>query len=152
VGAEIALNGRGLDAAELVGFRYIVHAADGELSVAEIRVDATPGAPPMTMTKRIYGSYAKALAGRLDEVEKLPEVAARTYELRVLECPGISLALWLKGDQGAPDILWPLSPAASEFHPDRPYSADEYLNIVRPMIQARVADEAALLEREKTTR
>ena len=152
LGAEIALNGRGLDAAELVGFRYIVHAADGELSAAEIRTDATPGAPPMTMTKRIYGSYAEAVVGRLEQVEKLPEVAARTYELRVLECPGISLALWLKGDQGAPDILWPLSPAAGEFHPDRPYSADEFLDIVRRMIQARVADQAALLEREKTTR
>ena len=152
LGAEIAFNGRGLDAAKLVGFRYIVHAADGELSAAEIRADATPGAPPMTMTKRIYGSYAEAVVGRLEQVEKLPEVAARTYELRVLECPGISRALWLKGDQGAPDILWPLSPALGEFHPDRPYSAEEFLDIVRRMIQSRVADQAALLEREKTTR
>jgi hypothetical protein len=100
----------------------------------------------MTMTKRIYGSYAEAVVGRLEQVEKLPEVAARTYELRVLECPGISLALWLKGDQGAPDILLPLSLAAGEFHPDRPYSAEDEYRAAND--QARIADQAALLERE----
>jgi hypothetical protein len=87
------------------------------------------------MTMRSYGLYAEAIIGGLAQVEKLPAVATGSYELRVLQCSEIFLvALWLKGDQGAPDILYPLAPAPHGFQPERPYSADEPLKIARSLI------------------
>src|SRR4051812_26702369 len=127
---EAVAGGRNLDTAELTGYRYLVQEGTGELSTAEIHVDAAHNA--MRMTMRSYGPYAEALSRGLTQVEKLPAVATGSYELRVLQCSAIFLvALWLKGDQGEPDILYPLAPAPEGFEPEHPYSADEFLKIVR---------------------
>jgi hypothetical protein len=145
-GADVA-KGRNLDAAALIGFRYIVGSGTGQLSAAEVRGDATHSAAGMTMTMQIYGSYADTLKRSLAEVERLPAVASGTYEFRVLHCRAIFLvALWLKGAHGAPDILWPLPPAPREFRPDHPYSGAEFMDIARPLVQARIAAHAAFVE------
>jgi hypothetical protein len=136
-----------LEAAEPIGFRYIVGAGTGQLSAAEVHGDATQSAASMTMTMQIYGPYAETLQKSLAQAEKLPAVASGTYELRVLHCRAIFLvALWLKGSKGAPDILWPLPPAPREFRPDHPYSSTEFLDIVRPLVQARIAAHEAFVE------
>ena len=136
-----------LEAAKLTGFRYLVRRGEGELSAAEVRAGASHGGTPATMTMRIYGPYAKAVKDGLAQLERLPSVSTGAYELRVLHCRAIFVAaLWLKGDHGARDILWPLPSAPHEFRPDHPYSAEEFLNIVRPLIQARVAAHAAFVE------
>jgi hypothetical protein len=134
---------RNLDVAVLTGFRYLVREAAGELSFVEIRVDAAHNATRMTM--RGYGRYAEAIIAGMAKVEKLPAVATGSYELRVLHCSAIYLvALWLKGDQGAPDILYPLAPAPPGFQAERSYSADEFLNLARSLAQARAAAHAGL--------
>jgi hypothetical protein len=68
--AETAADGRNLDTAELTGYRYLVQEATGELSIAEIHVDAAHNATRMTM--RSYGPYAEAISQGLAQVEKLP--------------------------------------------------------------------------------
>ena len=140
--SEAAADGRNLDTAELIGYRYLVQEGTGELSTAEIHVDAAHNATSMTM--RSYGPYAEALSRGLTQVEKLPTVATGSYELRVLQCSAIFLvSLWLKGDQGQPDILYPLAPAPEGFEPEHPYSADEFLKIARSLVQARIAANTA---------
>jgi hypothetical protein len=139
---DTAADGRNLDTAELTGYRYLVQEATGELSIAEIHVDAAHNATRMTM--RSYGPYVEAISQGLAQVEKLPAVATGSYELRLLQCPVIFLvALWLKGDQGEPDILYPLAPAPQGFEPEHPYSADEFQKIARSLVQARLAAHAA---------
>jgi hypothetical protein len=140
--AEAVVGGRNLAATELTSYRYLVQEGAGKLSMAEIRVDATHNATGMTM--RSYGPYAEAIIGGLAQVERLPAIATGSYELRVLQCPEIFLvALWLKGDQGVPDILYPLTPAPQGFQPERPYAADEFLTVARSLIQALIAAHAS---------
>jgi hypothetical protein len=141
--AQAVAGGGTLDTARLTGFRYVVEEGAGPASFAELRVDAADPAPRMTM--RGYGLYAEALIGGLAQVEKLPAVAAGSYELRVLRCSAIYLvALWLRGEQGAPDIVYALAPAPQGIEPGHPYSADEFMKIVRPLVQARTTAFAAL--------
>lgn len=107
----------------------------------------THGAAGMAMTMQIYGAYAETLQKALAQVEKLPAVASGVYELRVLHCRATFLvALWLKGGNGAPDIVWPLAPAPREFRPDHPYSTADFLDVVRPLVQARIAAHKAFIE------
>jgi hypothetical protein len=144
--ADVAKPGA-LEAAGLVGLRYIVGAGTGQLSAAEVHGDPTQGATGMTMAMRIYGPYAETLQKSLAQAEKLPAVSSGTYELRVLHCRAIFLvALWLRGSQGTPDILWPLPPAPPPFRPDHPYSGAEFLDIARPLVQARLAAHQAFVE------
>jgi hypothetical protein len=72
------------------------------------------------------GPYVASTAAAIDEVERLPEVAAGKFELRLLKVPGLYVvAAWLVGDQ---HLLVPLEPVPSFLAAGRPYSEADFLH------------------------
>jgi hypothetical protein len=64
-------------------------------------------------------------AASIDDAERLPEVADRDFEFRILKVPGLYVvAAWLAGDR---DLLVPLEPAPSFLQAGRRYSDGDFL-------------------------
>ena len=132
--------GKGFGSPEFFGYRYIVDDG-GELSTADVRVDANGAAT--RMLRRGYGEFPKAFTHGLDQIAKLPAVAAGSYEIRILHCSEVFLvAIWLKGAAGHADIIYPLPPVPDGVHAERAYSVDEYVGLVWALIQKRIARPA----------
>jgi hypothetical protein len=123
---------RPLESAERRGYCYLVK--EGSTLSAAFTGDNHD------VVMRSYGPYAEGVARALAEVEKISDVAAGSYEVRVLRCPAIFLsALWLKPDRGEHDILYPLAPAPDGIRAEHAYPPDEFARTVRSLIEKRVA-------------
>lgn len=118
LGADAIIDKRGLDQASSSGWRFLV--ADHEKVVASAELDANGEAPSLN-----GGPYVQSTAAAIDELERLPAVAERDYELRILKVPALYLvAAWLAGDES---VLVPLAPAPSFIEAGRAYSESEFL-------------------------
>jgi hypothetical protein len=138
---EIA-NGAGLASAHATGFRYLVEAPSGTVAAAEVHADASGRATLLANVN--YGPFVAATARALDQLAKLNQVRAGSYEVRLLRFSAILLmAIWLKSDTGDPDIIYPLAPAPDVLQADKPCSADDFLKAIMPVAKARAAKKAS---------
>jgi hypothetical protein len=72
-------------------------------------------------------------------------VGAASYEVRLLRFSAIALmALWLKPDSGAADIIYPLAPAPDGLQAERAYAVDEFLAAIVPLAQKRIGSAGKL--------
>jgi len=89
-------------------------------------------------------SIGRTTARALDQLAKLNQVRAGSYEVRLLRFSAILLmAIWLKSDTGDPDIIYPLAPAPDVLQADKPCSADDFLKAIMPVAKARAAKKAS---------
>lgn len=136
---EIAKGG-GLATAHLAGFRYMVHAADGAVAAAEVQADAAGKATLLTTLS--YGPFVAATARALDQLAALSAVKETDYQVRLLRFTAIPLlAIWLKGERGDPDIIYPLAPAPDVLKAETVYSEADFLKAVLPLAQKRVSTQ-----------
>jgi len=107
------LEGRGLAAARLVGWRYILMEGRQAVAAAEVNTNDTETEHAFALVQEGQGSQAlEALAN----LEALPQVQNSDYELRLLRIPALmTISLWLHAEPGGADILTPLPPANSYF-------------------------------------
>ncbi len=107
------LAGRGLAAARLVGWRYILMEGPQSVAAAEVNTNDTETEHSFALIHEGQGSRSlEVLAG----LEALPQVRNTDYELRLLRIPALmTVALWLHADPGGADILTPLPPANQHF-------------------------------------
>ena len=137
---EIAKGG-GLATAHRAGVRYMVHTADGAVASAEVQTDAAGKATLLTSLN--YGPFVTATARALDQLAALSPVRETDYEVRLLRFSAIAMvAIWLKGDHGEPDIIYPLAPAPDVLQAEKPYTEAEFLKAVLPIAQKRTASQA----------
>lgn len=142
LGADAIVAGRGLAAAVFSGFRYMVRDGGSAVAAAEIQADDQGNATRLTHVNT--GPYVEATAHALTSVASRPEVGAGHYEVRVLRAAAIFvMALWLKPESGGGDILYPLPPTPDGLEAERPYSADEFMHVIRPLAQQRTAKEGS---------
>lgn len=138
--ADAIGGGAGLESAIATGFRYLVHAGGSYVAAAEVMVDEQGSATLLTNLN--YGPYVEASAQGLVQVAKLQLVTSGSYEVRFLRFSAIYLvALWLKSESGAPDIVYPLAPAPSVLQAEHPYFVDDFLAAVRELAQQRAANK-----------
>lgn len=134
--ADVVAHGGGLESARASGFRYLVGAGGANIAAAEVLADATGTATLLANLN--YGPFVEATARALSQVATLTSVSAGSYEVRLLRFSAIALlALWLKPDSGGADIIYPLAPAPAGVQAEHPYSADEFMNAIRPLAQKR---------------
>jgi hypothetical protein len=78
-------------------------------------------------------------AAVIDELERLPEVTADDFELRLLKVPALHVvAAWLAGDQR---LAVPLAPAPGFLESGRPYSEPDFAEALRGPAQRVLAAE-----------
>lgn len=124
--ADLA-EGRGLETARPVGWRWLVH--DGAHTVGAVEVaDSGTGHPVARFTE---GPFTTCTDAAVATVRTLPQIERGYYELRLLHIPGLyTVALWLADLVGWQDLLVPLAPAPPGVQPLRPYPAEELADLL----------------------
>jgi hypothetical protein len=116
---------KGLDAAELVGWRYLIVSGQNVTQAAEL-VTTQGGVPRLN-------ALTTGHAGEMEDVfakaEALPEVAQSDYEIRTLRVPALYVtALWLKALQGNADLFLVVPPCVfPPFDAQNVYQRDDFL-------------------------
>jgi hypothetical protein len=125
---------RGLTGAVQAGWRYLV--ADRERIVASVELAGDAGESPLLNG----GPYVAATAIAIDELERLPEVTAADFELRLLKVPGLHVvAAWLVGPQR---LVRPLSPVPGFLEATRDYTEEQFADAVREPARRVLASDA----------
>lgn len=141
--ADEVAAGKGLAAAHLAGFRYLIGEKATPVAAAEVIADASGTAKLVANVN--YGPFVAASAHALQQAEKLSEAHAGNYEARLLRFSAIAaLALWLKSDAGGADILYPLAPAPAPLQAEKPYNEHEFLAAIRPLAQQRTQSRGSI--------
>ena len=136
LGLRDIVNTAGIQAAKPAGWRFLAGHLSGEVVAADV-TEPIPGAaqnatPKMTSLSR-DPLIARAIRA-IHEVETLPEVQEKHYELQVLRIPGLLIeAFWLKSRDTGADLVVPVLTRSRELQVMRAYPIAEFLNIVRPM-------------------
>ncbi|MFC3965390.1 hypothetical protein [Nocardia jiangsuensis] len=106
LGLDDITAGAGLEAAQPVGWRYLV--VDGSQIIASAETTLAPDGTE-EMSQFTEGPFVLATDRALKVVRKLPQLAAAGFELRLLRIPALYvMALWLHSPIS--DILAPLDP------------------------------------------
>jgi hypothetical protein len=137
--ADAVASGGGLDTATMTGYRYLVEGAGGPVAAAEVHADETGGVAQAAQVN--LGPYVAASRRAFADLAAHPAVEQGSYEARMLRFSAIALVvLWLKSDTGSEDIVYPLAPAPPELKAEQAYTADEFLNVIRPLAQKRAEE------------
>ena len=109
---------------------------DAERVLASVELAGDAGESPLLNG----GPYVAATATAIDELERLPEVAAGDYELRLLKVPALHVAAaWLVGGHR---LVVPLAPAPSFLEAGHRYTEEEFVAALREPAQRALASQA----------
>jgi len=152
--------GRLLQAATQTSWRYLLVQDDRAIAEAELSAatkGATKGrrrrsrAKPLAFLGLSHGPFTGATVDALHAAERLPQVAAADYELRLLKIPAVYLAaLWLHGD--GDDILIPMGNPPGGLKKNKPYTEKQVIRALAPMAEQTREFHAAYEQQAKQTR
>ena len=137
LGLDALAAGKGIEAAELVSWRYLIVEGATINKAAEIKVS------PVGESKFNSVNAGPAVAGTaaaLAVAEQLPQTQQQSYDIRFLRIPAMSVqALWLHG-QGRDDdkflLMHPLTQVndsgavVAQFDAQKPYSAAQLFPVL----------------------
>ncbi|MCZ2075191.1 MAG: hypothetical protein HUU41_08570 [Bryobacteraceae bacterium] len=130
-------NGHGLGAAKPTSWRVLAGGETGPAVAASVTQPRSGAAPKMTSLGR--GAKVERAFRAAQEIERLPEVLERDYELSVLSIPGLLMeAFWLKPAEGGPELIVPFLTLSRHLESMRRYSAEEFFRIVQPLAKKRL--------------
>lgn len=135
LGLSDLAEGASLDAATVVGRRFIVMDGDKPIASAEV-ADQDKGSG----FQANEGPYVESTAAAIEHAERDPDLADNDYEVRVLRIPALYvMALWLKNEQGGADVLIPLDPTPAPLEAGRKYAPAEIRSPLAEAARARLA-------------
>jgi len=146
--------GKLLDAATQTSWRYLLVQDDAAIAEAELSAGRPgakgAGAKPLEFLGLTQGPFTAATIEALGAAERLPQVAAADYELRLLKVPAVYLvALWLHGAKD--DILIPMGDPPRGLKKNRPYTEAAVIKALRGIVEQtrRFQDEYAENQRKR---
>lgn len=145
------VKGKGVQAAKPVVWEFLV---GGQPKPAVlIAIGDPPGKEPPRLTSLTREPVAAEALDATRQVERLPHVRRHQYELRRLRIAALSIgAFWLKAlDKGQADLAVPYHAIHDKLKRMQAYTMDEFLAVVRPIAEKRLADEAALRRKAKAS-
>jgi hypothetical protein len=124
-----------LDAAKVVGRRFLV--MDGDRAIASAELADHAEGPGFEANE---GPYVESTAAAIARAEEDPELADGHYEVRVLRIPALYfMGIWLKNEQGGADVVIPLDPAPKGLEAGRKYAPEEMLPLLSDSARIRLA-------------
>jgi len=127
--------GAGLKRAKAVGWRYTAGGSGGSSSrpVHAIAMAARDRGHVFNHIDR--GPLEQETMKTIKAIAKLRQVRSGSYEVCILRIPSIRHidALWLKNKQRGGNLVIPISSSSTELIEGHPYSAREFLGIVREL-------------------
>jgi len=139
---DLAL-GKGLTAATLVSWRYVLSDGDSA-ALAEVSQprgalqasgeDAAVAAPALSLLNR--GPFVSSLVQTVDAAGKNPALQSGTYEIAVLSIPALYvMALWLRAKVPGGGSLIPLAPTDAALVAGQTYTESSFLQALTPVAQ-----------------
>ncbi len=130
--------GKLLDAATQASWRYLLVQDDAPIAEAELSAGRKgargAGAKALEFLGLTQGPFAGATVDALAAAERLPQVAAADYELRLLKIPAVYLvALWLHGAKD--DILMPMGDPPGGLKRNKAYTEAGVMRALRGMVE-----------------
>lgn len=140
VGLRDIAEGRLLEAAQVVGWRYIIFNGEQPLAAAELKVGAEQGSLEFSNINR--GLFVASTVEGVARAEDMTIVRDNDFELRLLDIPSLYVvALWLHGDSDN-DLIIPLPPPRPELEQFVSYSEEEVIARLRqPAMERLELDE-----------
>jgi hypothetical protein len=138
--------GKLLQAATQTSWRYLLVQNDAAVAEAELSAGSRGGkgakSRSLDFVSLTQGPFASATVDALNAAERLPQVARRDYELRLLRIPAVYfVALWLHGAKD--DILIPMGDPPAGLKRNEPYTEAAVIAALHDSAeQARRFDEA----------
>jgi hypothetical protein len=117
-------SGNLLGDARLTSWQFLVLRARQPFGIAEVAVEEEQGMQRLVYAGFGMGPHSRSVIETLGVAERLPEIVARDYELRILRVPTVYLyCVWLHGDEGG-DLFLPCDPAPSPLIPNEVVQAE----------------------------
>jgi hypothetical protein len=138
LGLQDIASGRGLPAATLTSWRFLLQESGNTVAAIELAVDKQSGA--MSFAGVNTGPFVDSTAAALG-----PDLAQLTpdpgdWAVRLLRIPALYLwAVWLADTAANKNLLSPLEPAPDGIQAGRAYSWDELNQILLPLARSRLA-------------
>ena len=132
--ADIA-GGKGLAAAKHTAWRFYRGTLAGP--AIAIEVGRTVRGRQRSMTSLSEGHSIQVTLQQVSRIERLHPVRVADYELRRLKIPGTVMAFWLKSHIEGKDLVVPIAQSLRGLKYMKPYSAEKFLAILRPLALAR---------------
>ena len=144
------VDGKGVKEAQPVAWDFLI--GGGSTPTFLVAVSGVRGKKPK-MTSLTREPMAAQAAEATSHVENLPHVREHRYDLRRLRIPALSLgAFWLRSlEKGVPDLAVPYHAIHDKLKSMQACPMDEFLAVVRPIAEKRLADEAALRRKAKAS-
>ncbi len=119
---------KGLAAAKLVGWRYIIRDDANQYHVAEISVNETNNVHNFHSFNE--GSHLDSFVSHFNNFSTNDDVNKKDYELNLLRVPSCYImAIWLK-DAAHNDLFIPLEPLQPGFVAGKTYNSADFMSIV----------------------
>jgi hypothetical protein len=127
--------GAGLKRAKAVGWRYAAGESGGSSSRPVQAIAMAARARGHVFNHIDRGWLEQETMQTIKAIAKLRQVRSGSYEVCMLRIPSIRHidALWLKNKQRGGDLVIPISSSSTELIEGHPYSAREFLGIVREL-------------------
>lgn len=110
LGLSDLLAGNGLNTMRPTGWRYLIQDGDNALAAAE--AVSTGAGDEHVFSTFNEGPFVASTAAALKSVQGLPQVAAGSFEPRLLHVPAIhAMGLWLHNAEAGNDLVVPLAPS-----------------------------------------
>ncbi|PWU07670.1 MAG: hypothetical protein C5B51_09550 [Terriglobia bacterium] len=123
--------GRNLSSAKHAAWRFYNGSFAGPavgITVGEVKSGRQP-----RMTSLSHGHSVQKTFQQVSQVEQLPQVRVADYELRRLRVPGTVTAFWLKSHMEGKDLVVPIAENLRTLKYMKPYPAEQFLAILRPI-------------------
>lgn len=138
LGLDDLAAGRGLAAAALTSWRFMVSDGGKPAAAAEVTVDRNGQAAAFDHVNR--GPFVAATARARKAAARLAAVRDSDVEVRLLRIPALYvMALWLKPRDGGDDIVIPLDPAPPFLEAKHAYAEAEFLAALAAPARERLA-------------
>jgi hypothetical protein len=109
LGSREIAQGRDLDSARLVGWRFLIDYGARTIAAVDLSCDAQGG--NLRFASLETGPFAQGTRDVVAQAEQSDPVRTGSYELRVLRAPSVyTMAVWLKNQAGGDDIVIPINP------------------------------------------
>lgn len=138
LGLEDIVNGRGLDAARLTAWRFLLQERGNTVAAIELAVDLDSGG--MSFASVTTGPFVEATSAALGHDLSGLEPEPGDWTVRLLRIPALYLwALWLVEPTAGKDVLSPFSPAPDGIQAGRGYTWPELRQLLLPAARSRLA-------------
>jgi hypothetical protein len=137
IGLEDLAQGRGLENARLVGWRYLIERGSRVRAAVEVACDSSGGSHEFAGVNE--GPFNQATQQALDSAQGSQTTESSTYEFNVLRIPAIHvLTLWLRDEVDGKDLLIPINPAPPWLISGKTYGKEELETVLRNAAEQRL--------------